>query len=192
MKDSRSNEEYHISTKQYSSSNQKYHTTNMQYSSSNERKSIFLLTINQRFQFYILFQYASWKFSQGRTLRWKWENSGSPSSGHFSDIDSKFCLVQRQERGKRIFSGQCKISPLLLNIGWQGLFENYFNNLVSLNRQQRATFTNSSQPIWIHRQSFKYIWHLAHYKIEKTNQSSTGCGCVMCIFFAILKRFFFV
>ena len=136
--------------------------------------------------------YASWKFSQGRTLRWKWENSGSPSSGHFSDIDSKFCLVQRQERGKRIFSGQCKISPLLLNIGWQGLFENYFNILVSLNRQQRGTFTNSSQPIWIHRQSFKYIWHLAHYKIEKTNQSSTGCGCVMCIFFAILKIFFFV
>ena len=98
----------------------------------------------------------------------------------------------KAEHGKRIFSGQFKISPLLLNIGWQGLFENYFNILVSLNRQQRGTFANSSQPIWIHRQLYKYIWHLAHYKIEEKKQSSTGCGCVMCIFFAILKRFFFV
>ena len=73
-------------------------------------------------------------------------------------------------RGKRIFFGQFKISPLLLNIGWQGLFENYFNILVSLNRQQRGTFTNSSQPIWIHRQLYKYMCHLAHYNIAKTNQ----------------------
>ena len=196
MQCSSSNKKYHISTKQYSSSNRKYHTTNMQYSSSNERESIFLLTMNQKIPILHFISICKLKIFTGTHTALKMRKFSEPIFRSFFWHRLQILSCSKAERGKRIFSGQFKISPLLLNIGWQGLFENYFNNLVSLNRQQRGTFTNSSQPIWIHRQSFKYIWHLAHYTIAKTNQSSTGCGCVnhtvMCIFFAILKRFFFV
>ena len=92
---------YQLSNNQVQTKNITQQICNIQVQ-TRERVSFYWQWI-KRFQFYILFQYASWKFSQGRTPRWKWENSRSPSSGHFSDIDSKFCLVQRQSVEKEYF-----------------------------------------------------------------------------------------